>query len=443
MGRPLVSGPTQVRNAVRFGRDPLGLLDDLRGGSSGLVNARFAVGPTLTFVDDPALVRQVLVDDHDRYWRPDILSSRTEALTRNGLIQSDGALWRRQRAWLHPLFGVDRLMGYADTIATVSDDVVGSWDEGREVDLYREMARITVRVIARELLGTGLDTDDVERVLRTSDAVAREFTVSPSALVRQFLPTPPSREYRTAIDEMHAWADSLIAETRQAENGDDDGRESLITVMLDAERDPETDLEPNLIRDEVLTFLFAGYETTALTLSFALWFVSRRPALATALREEAQSASRGGQLGWSDLPDLELAERVVREALRLRPASWGIFREARVDSTLGGERVAEGDFLMLPQWTLHRDARFFDDPTTFDPDRWRTLDPNGTPAYFPFGAGPQSCIDGRLGTTEATLVLARVCRAFDLETTTRAVDDLRPAGVLQPRHGVPARPTRP
>jgi cytochrome P450 len=184
VGRPPVSGPTELRNAIAFGRDPLGFLDGLRGGSDGLAWARFGVGPSLGFVTDPGLVQQVLVDDADRFWRPDILSSRTAALTENGLIQSDGALWRRQRSRLRPLFGVDRLASYADTIAAVTDDVLGSWDDGDDLDLYREMAAITVRVIASELLGTDLGHTDVARILRTSDAVAREFTVSPATLLR-------------------------------------------------------------------------------------------------------------------------------------------------------------------------------------------------------------------------------------------------------------------
>jgi cytochrome P450 len=340
------------------------------------------------------------------------------------------------------LFGVDRLASYADTIVAEADAVIGAWGDGETVDLYRELATVTVRVIAGELLGLDLDERDVERILATSDAVAREFTVSPTSLVRQLLPTPPSRTYREAIAAMHAWADDLIDARRAAWDGADDAADpaDLLEVMLAAERDPETGVDHELVRDELLTFLFAGYETTALTLSFALWFVSRRPSLHATLREEAAAA--GDPLGWRDLPRLETAERVVRETLRLRPASWGIFREARTDTRLGDEPVAAGDYLMCPQWTLHRDARFFDAPDRFDPDRWRERDPNATSAYFPFGAGPQSCIGGRLARTEATLVLARVCREVELETPALAVDDLRPAGVLQPRGGVPAHVTR-
>lgn len=437
-GAPLVSGPSAVRNAVAFGRDPLGFLDGLRGGRDGLVRARFGVGPSLGFVTDPAQVETVLVDDHGQYWRPDILSSRTEALTRNGLIQSDGTLWERQRSRLQPLFGTDRLPDYADTIETVATDVVDGWTDGETVRLYDEMSAVTVRVIARELLGVELSTEEVARIRRTSDAVAAEFTVSPTTLMRQLLPTPPSAAYRAAVEETHEWAQRLVDRQR----ADPPDEQTLVTVMLDAERDPETTVDERLVRDEVLTFLFAGYETTALTLSFALWFVSRRPALVERLRAEASAAESDGALGWHSLGALEATRNAVRETLRLRPPSWGIFREARAPTGLADQPVREGDFLMLPQWTLHRDDRFFDAPETFDPGRWDDRDPNDTPAYFPFGAGPQSCIGGRLAMTEATLVLARVLAAFDLEPTTDAVDDLRPAGVLQPRDGVPARVER-
>jgi len=437
VSRSPVSGPGALRNAVAFGRDPLGFLDGLRGGQpgDGFVRARFGVGPSLLFVTDPDLIQQVLVDDTDRYWRPDILSSRTEALTANGLIQSDGDLWNAQRSRLQPLFGGDRLQQYGTLVSTVTEEVLDGWTDGQQVDLYRESARITVRVIAEGLLGMELDDSDIEQIRHTGQAVADEFTISPITLARQLLPTPPSREYRDAIEEMHAWADERIADRR----GDAD--DSLVGVMLAAERDPESDVDHELVRDELLTFLFAGYETTALTLSFALWYVSRRPDLARQLREEGDAVETAHP-GPSTLASMSCARRVVRETLRLRPASWGVFREAQTRSRLGDAVVGRGDYLMLPQWTLHRDARFFERPETFAPERWRDIELNGTPAYFPFGAGPQSCIGGRLAELEATYVLSRVCREFDIKTHTEAVDDLQPAGVLRPHDGVPARVTQ-
>ena len=490
---PAISGLGAVRNAVEFGRDPLGFLDSLRGGGVGTVQARFVIGPTLHIALDDTLVREVLLTNHDRYHRPDILSSRTDALTRNGLIQSDGELWRAQRSRLQPLFGRDRIVEYCDAIGTVTEDVTGRWLEGRSyldassteagpgrspggshrggrdgetqrhsgtstaesaavrVNLYEEMVGLTARVIARTLLDREITPTETRRFIHATQTVADEFEVSPVTLLRQLLPTPPSAEYRRAIEEMHEWADGVIEEHRRAENPPD----NLITRLLEAEpqatagtaEGPNGDSKssepwaPNLIRDEILTFLFAGHETTALTLCYALCFVANDPEVAERVRQEARTVLGGERPSWEHLQELEFTERVIRETLRLRPPSWAIFREAKVEAPLGNHRVREGDFVLLPQWALHRDRRYFDRPEQFDPDRWETIEPSSTAAYFPFGAGPQACIGGQMALAEAQLVLATVVAQFNIDIDLRALDNLRPAGVLQPRGGMPATVT--
>jgi cytochrome P450 len=249
---------------------------------------------------------------------------------------------------------------------------------------------------------------------------------------------------------MHEWADSVIEEHRRAENPPD----NLITRLLEAEQqaaegtaggpgagsksDPWA---PNLIRDEILTFLFAGHETTALTLCYALCFVANDSEVAERVRQEARTVLGGERPSWEHLQELEYTERVIRETLRLRPPSWAIFREAKVEAPLGNHSVREGDFVLLPQWALHRDRRYFDRPEQFDPDRWEMIEPSSTPAYFPFGAGPQACIGGQMALAEAQLVLAAIVARFDLDIDARRLDDLRPAGVLQPRDGMPATVT--
>jgi len=488
---PAISGPGTVRNAIEFGRDPLGFLDSLRGGGVGTVQARFVVGPTLHIVLDDTLVREVLLTNHDKYHRPDILSSRTDALTRNGLIQSDGALWRAQRSRLQPLFGRDRIIEYCDAIGAVTEDVTEHWLDGRSfvddssgregstgtseegrtgdgrrgspaappsspdgstplrVNLYEEMVGLTARVIARTLLDRTITPAETRRFIHATTTVADEFEVSPVTLLRQLLPTPPAAEYRRAITEMHEWADGVIEEHRRAENPPD----NLVTRLLEAEQrataggsgsggsSSATTGEPwapNLIRDEILTFLFAGHETTALTLCYALCFVANDPKVAERVRQEARTVLDGERPSWAHLQKLDYTERVIRETLRLRPPSWAIFREAKVEAPLGNHRVREGDFVLLPQWALHRDRRYFDRPEQFDPDRWEIIEPSSTPAYFPFGAGPQACIGGQMALAEAQLVLAAVVAQFDVDIDARRLDDLRPAGVLQPRGGMPA-----
>jgi cytochrome P450 len=293
------------------------------------------------------------------------------------------------------------------------------------------MVKITVRVISRTLFSVDPSAEEVERFVSATDTIANEFEVTPVALLRQLLPTPPSQEYQRTIQEMHQWAEQVINDRRADSSSPDD----MITALLNSE---SADDPPNLIRDEVLTFLFAGHETTALTLAFALWYLSQHPEVAARARSEAKSVLDGEQPTFAHLSELSYTEQVVRESMRLRPASWAIFREAKVESPLGNRRVREGDYVLLPQWALHRDSRYFDNPETFDPDRWSTIEPSKTPAYFPFGAGPHVCIGGRLALTEAQLVLATLLSQFEFEVDPTAGNNLRPAGVLQPRNGIPA-----
>jgi cytochrome P450 len=433
------SSSASIRQAIQFSRGPLEYLDDLRGRDDRLVHARFVVGPRLTFVVDPSLVRRVLVDDDDRYRRPDIQSGRTTRLTANGLIESEGSLWRGQRRRLQVLFSPDKLAEYGATIGQFTEDLRTRWSPGERYDLYREMTILTARVIAKVLFSTSLDRDRADQIVQADATIGEEFEISPLALLRQFLPTAPSDEYQQVVAEMHDWAEEIIEDHRRDEDPPDD----LVTAMLHADEQPDVDLPPNQTRDEILTFLFAGHETTALTLAYAIWYVASNPEVGHQLRTEARRVFDGDTPDWDHLDALEYTERVVRETLRIRPPSWAIFRQAKLDSSLGRARISEGDFLLCPQWTLHRESQYFENPERFDPDRWSDRTPSQTPAYFPFGAGPHACIGGQLAITEAKLVLAALFETFDFEVTGDAIDDLRPAGVLQPRNGVPAVVRRP
>jgi cytochrome P450 len=427
---PPISGLGPARRAVRFVREPLDFLDELRGEESGLIHARLAVGPSLWFVTDPGLIQQVLVHDDKRYRRPDIQSTRTTRLTENGLIESDGELWRDQRDRLQPLFGPDRISEYATAIGEETEALLRSWSDGEEIDLLEEMTALTVRIIARALFSRELTDEEGKRFVRANEVIGAEFEVSPATLVRQFAPTSASQQYQKAIAELHEWADGIIAERRRVA----DPPQDLITTLLQAERDPDVELPPNQVRDEVLTFLFAGHETTALALTYALWFVSQDSEITEEVRTETRTVLDTDQAvpTWGDLGKLTATERVVREALRLRPPSWGVFRQARATSRLGGTRVERGDYLVLPQWTVHRDARHFDRPETFDPGRWADRQASETTAYFPFGGGPHACIGGQLALTEAQIVLAALLSEFRFDTGTKSLGELRPAGVLQP-----------
>lgn len=252
--------------------------------------------------------------------RPDVQTGRTIQLTQTGLIESEGPLWKAQRSRLMSLFVPDRIAEYANTISEVVADRTGDWEVGDDLDLYDEMTAITVRVIAQTLFSTDLDPEETARFAAANATIGQEFELSPLTIFRQFVPTPPSSDYRAAVSDLHEWADGLIADRRTMDNRPED----LVTTMLRAEADPAVDLSPNQVRDEVLTFLFAGHETTALTLAYALWFTATTDGVADRVRAEARAVLDGRSVpDWDDLSDLEYTEQVVREAIRLRPPSWG------------------------------------------------------------------------------------------------------------------------
>jgi cytochrome P450 len=189
-----------------------------------------------------------------------------------------------------------------------------------------------------------------------------------------------------------------------------------------------------------MTMLLAGHETTALTLTYALFLLSETPDARAELHREVDDVVDGAPR-WADLAALDYTERVVHETLRVLPPVWAVFREPLVDARLGEYRIPEGAPMMLPQWALHRSGRHWDAPRTFDPDRWRGTKPAEMSAYFPFGAGPRACIGRQLAIVEAKLILATVFAERDVEVL---VDHLprRAAITMQPTEPVPARVDR-
>jgi cytochrome P450 len=198
------------------------------------------------------------------------------------------------------------------------------------------------------------------------------------------------------------------------------------------------ELPTNQIRDEVATFLIAGHETTALSLTYTLSLLSWNPETRERVREEAEAVLGDGPPTHDDVADLEYTKRAYREALRLYPPAWAVFRQANGDVDLGEYTIEDGSAVIMPQWSVHRDEHHFEAPNTFDPDRWARRDPNGVEAYFPFSTGPHACIGRGFALSGATLVLARLVRDFDIDVPEDELDDLRITPTLRPIDGVEA-----
>jgi cytochrome P450 len=288
------------------------------------------------------------------------------------------------------------------------------------------MAQVTVAIIVEAMFGTTIDRETVERVQTALEPLGQRF--EPDAvrfLTPDWVPTDENRRFSEAVRTLEGVLDDVVAERRAG--GYAEG-EDLLSVLLRAQdRGEQSD---DVLRDELMTMLLAGHDTTALTLTYTYYLLDRNPGAKARFHEEVDSL--GGTPTAADTRAMPFTTNALNEAMRLYPPVYTMFREPDVDVTLGGYEVPQGSLVMLPQWVLHRHPRYWEDPDAFDPDRWDRDTDRPNYAYFPFGGGPRICIGKQFSLMEAKLILATVAREFDLRLVSDEELDLRPSLTMHP-----------
>jgi cytochrome P450 len=424
-------------NAVRFGRDTFRFLETMQSRYRDGVAVPIPGRAPLVVLTNPELV-------HDALSRPEtferVPAQESAALiAEGGLVQSEGPLWRQQRSIMNPAFDSRQVRAYANSVGERVESIADDWtDRGRfDTNLHREMTRMTVRVASEVLLGEDIGADRAEQFHEWMQTAGTEFEFDLASVGPAWLPTRISPAFREAAEGIRDLSEGIIERQRRRIDEGEAGR-NMVTMLIQAEDDPEVDYPEHQIRDEVATFLIAGHETTALSLTYTTALLSWYPDVRERVREEAEAVLGSGPANHGDVRDLAYTMRVYREALRLYPPAWAVFRRAGRKARLGDYRVDEGSAVIMPQWSIHRSDRYFDDPRTFDPDRWERRNPNNVPAYFPFSSGPHACVGKQFALSGATLTLARLVRDFDIDVPQDALDDLRVTPTLRPAEGVPA-----
>ncbi|WP_435069485.1 cytochrome P450 [Haloplanus sp. C73] len=438
MSRPLPEPPEAgVLNAVRFGTDTFRFLDGVQARYRDGVAIPIPGRPPLVVVTNPELVHEALAQP--AAFRRVPAQAAAALIAEHGLVQSDGALWRQQRGIMNPAFDSRRVQAYANEVGRRVEALADDW-RGRgtfETNVHRAMTQLTVRVASEILLGEDIGPDRAAQFHEWMQTAGEEFEFGLDSVAPDWLPDRISPEFREAAEGIRGLSEDIIERRRRLlAEGDDDM--NLVTMLLRAADDPDVDYPPNQIRDEVATFLIAGHETTALSLTYTLALLSWHPESRDRVRAEAADALGSGSPTHDDLSALPYTQRVYREALRLYPPAWATFRRASQTVRLGEYRIPEGAAVVMPQWSIHRSDRYFDAPEAFDPDRWERRSPSDTPAYFPFSTGPHACVGRNFALSGATLTLARLVRDFDISIPENALDDLRVTPTLRPADGVPA-----
>ncbi|MFE4513643.1 cytochrome P450 [Kitasatospora sp. NPDC056783] len=384
---------------------------------------RLRLGPLRAYVVcHPELVRRLLSDDR-AFDKGGPLLDKAREVFGNGLATCPAADHRRQRRMLQPAFHRDRLPGYAALMAEEIAAATAPWHDGDVIDVPAAMYRLTTAVTARCLFAAH-ERADSPPVHESMDVVTRGvgrrlLLPLPGA---DRLPTPGNLRFRRARRDLREITGRLIADYRAA--GTD--HRDLLSTLLEARDENGRGLSDAEVHEQVVTFLLAGMETTAATLSWAWTLLAANPAVRERLHAELDTVLDGRPARHEDLPALPLTARIVSETLRLYPPPWILGRTATADTELGGHRVPAGTTLLYSPYLLHRRADLFPRPHRFDPDRWLTTARPSPGTYAPFGLGARRCIGDAFGTTEAVLAVATIAARW----------------TIAPTPGRPVRPTR-
>ncbi len=420
-GGAAIPGP---RGAALFGvmagvwRDRLGMMSGITEDFGDAV--RFKLGPkSLYFFNHPDHAKHVLADNAANYHKGIGLVHAKKVLG-DGLLTSEGDLWKQQRKTINPAFRRDRLARFAGLVAQEASGLTDSWRRRTRrgptppVDVVQEMTALTLGVLGQTLLNADLGA--YESMGHAFDVVQDQamFEMMTLNMVPHAVPLPRHFRFRKASREL----DRIVLDiVRRREESGQTGDDVLARLLADLAQETDEQVRRRRLRDELITILLAGHETTASTLSWTWYEIDRHPEVAARMREEAREVLGDGLPEYADLHRLTYTTQVIQEAMRLHPPVWILPRRSLAPDEVGGYHVPAGADVLVCPYTLHRHPRFWADPDRFDPGRFAT-DQAATQhkyAYIPFGGGPRFCIGNNLGMMEAVFVAAMVAREFRLE----------------------------
>jgi len=386
------------------------------------------------FLNSPELIESVLVTNQQNF-RKDRVIQNSRWFLGQGLLTSEGGEWLRQRRLSQPAFHRERLALYARIINGCAEEMLDSWKDGENRDVHQEMMQLTLRVAAKVLFSVDVKNESKEV------AAALNLLMKHSSGARmllppwvRYLPLPFLIRVRRAVRQLDEVVYRIIRERRRSENDNGD----LLSMLMSARDEDGSRMTDRQLRDEVMTFLLAGHETTALSLSWAWYLLSENPEAENKLHHELARVLDGKNPSFEDLPRLCYTEAVVKESVRLYPPAWSLARTAAEDFEIGGYLVPAGSNVVMSQWIMHRDPRFFPSPEQFDPGRWFEEHTQRLPrfAYFPFGGGPRYCVGASFAMMEATLLLAAIAQRFRLRMVPGHNVVPVPSITLRPKYGI-------
>ena len=411
---------------VKLG-EPIRLFEHLHKVYGAISYYKF-LGTPIVFINEPAYVREVLINQASAFVKERTLQ-RMKILLGEGLITSDDPIHMRQRRIAAPAFHRQRISAYGDQIASITDAEAGQWRAGGTIDVNAAMMELSLRIIARTLFDAEVTPDILSINTETNTIMGLyNFLVAFPMLERfLYLPIPGVVKFRRSRARLDAIVNRMITERRSEMHQDPSRDRGDLLSMLIASRYEADDhslgpdgMNDTQVRDEALTIFLAGYETVANALAWTWYLLSQNPGPEARLHAELDEVLGQESSGHADpshrlptladLPNLRYTEQVFAEAMRLYPPAWAMGRMSTRPVTLGPYRIPPGAHFFFSQYVMHRSAEFFPDPLRFDPSRHTPENKAGRDkfVYFPFGGGARQCIGESFAWMEGILAIATI-----------------------------------
>ena len=421
--------------------DTLKLFSDATTAYGSNVRLRFFVLDYYLFTH-PDAIRHILVENHAAYTK-----SRNYAgikmMLGQGLLTSEGDFWKKQRKLAQPAFHRDRLESFVSTMVACTKDHLDRWAsdvrDGTAIDAHREIMRLTFRIVGKTLLSTDVDGDarSIGDALNVAIKWANDYVES---VVRfpPWVPTPHNRRFLRAKETIDGLVDRIVADRRASGVPGDDLLGMLMGARDEASGEGMSDIQ---LRQELLTLVLAGHETTANALSFIVYLLSRHPEVARRVVQEVEDVLSGRAPTLADLKRLEYTTMVIEEAMRLYPPAWVLERDSIAEDVVGGYRLPKGSLVGISPYILHRNPDLYPNPEGFDPERFSKGASAARPKYhyLPFGGGPRFCIGNAFALMEMQIIVPMLLQRFRLDLLPGFRLQLDPSVTLRPKHGIDVR----
>jgi cytochrome P450 len=420
---------------VAISRDPLKFLMKVAREYPDV--AHFKLGPQHTFLlSNPDYIQNVLVA-HDWNFLKGRGLQRAKKVLGKGLLTSEGNFHRRQRRLSQPAFHRQRIAAYAATMAEYTARRREQWKEGETREIAQEMMSLTLAIVAKTLFDADVETEARE-IGRALGEVLEMFSTfsSPLTEVLDKLPLPKNRRVQQAKLRLDETIYRIIEERRAAS----EDRGDLLSMLMLAQ-DTENDgggMSDEQLRDEVMTLFLAGHETTANALTWTWYLLSQHPEAESRMHAEIDRVLEGRLPTVEDVERLSYTEMVLTESMRLYPPVWVMGRRAVSGYKVGKYYVPARSIILLSQYVVHHDERYYGEPEKFDPERWTPEARAARPkySYFPFGGGPRMCIGEQFAWMEGILLIATIAQQWKMRLAPGHPIKLQPLITLRPKHGM-------